>query len=117
MEALEWLGIPPDETIGKNEKFGPYQSERKPLYKDYADQLINTGWAYYAFDSAELDAARKEQEEQGKTFIYNHTNREILDTSLISTEETAKRIANGDAYVIRFKTQLVKPCICKIYPW
>jgi glutamyl-tRNA synthetase len=34
MEALEWLGIPPDETIGKNEKFGPYrQSERKPLYK------------------------------------------------------------------------------------
>jgi glutamyl-tRNA synthetase len=48
MEALEWLGIPPDETIGKNEKFGPYrQSERKPLYKDYADQLINTGWALF----------------------------------------------------------------------
>ncbi|WP_016989593.1 glutamate--tRNA ligase [Flavobacterium sp. ACAM 123] len=107
MEALEWLGIPPDETIGKNEKFGPYrQSERKPLYREYADQLINSGWAYYAFDSAEaLDAARKEQEEQGKTFIYNHTNREILDTSLvISAEETTKRIANGAAYVIRFKT-------------
>jgi glutamyl-tRNA synthetase len=107
MEALEWLGIPPDETIAKNEKFGPYrQSERKPLYREYADQLINSGWAYYAFDSAEaLDAARKEQEEQGKTFIYNHTNRELLDTSLvISAEETAKRIANGDAYVIRFKT-------------
>jgi glutamyl-tRNA synthetase len=116
MEALEWLGIPPDETIGKNEKFGPYRSERKPLYKDYADQLINTGWAYYAFDSAEaLDAARKEQEEQGKTFIYNHTNREILDTSLvISTEETAKRIANGDAYVIRFKTPIGETCIYKI---
>ena len=41
MEALEWLGIAPDETVGKNEKFGPYrQSERKPLYKEYADQLI-----------------------------------------------------------------------------
>jgi glutamyl-tRNA synthetase len=107
MEALQWLGISPDETIGKNEKFGPYrQSERKPLYREYADKLINSGWAYYAFDSAEaLDAARKEQEEQGKTFIYNHTNRELLDTSLvISTEETAQRIANGDAYVIRFKT-------------
>ena len=107
LEALEWLGISPDETIGKNEKFGPYrQSERKPLYREYADQLIDTGWAYYAFDSAEaLDAARKEQEEQGNTFIYNHTNRELLDTSLvISAEETAKRIANGDAYVIRFKT-------------
>ncbi|CAM2873799.1 glutamate--tRNA ligase [Flavobacterium frigoris] len=107
LEALEWLGISPDETIGINEKFGPYrQSERKPLYREYADQLIDTGWAYYAFDSAEvLDAARKEQEEQGNTFIYNHTNRELLDTSLvISAEETAKRIANGDAYVIRFKT-------------
>jgi len=107
MEALEWLGISPDETIGKNEKFGPYrQSERKPLYREYADKLINSGWAYYAFDSAEaLDAARKEQEAQGNTFIYNHTNRELLDTSLvISAEETAERIANGDAYVIRFKT-------------
>lgn len=107
IEALEWLGIAPDETIGKNEKFGPYrQSERKPLYRQYADQLINTGWAYYAFDTPEaLDAARKKQEEQGNTFIYNHTNRELLDTSLvISSEETAKRIADGDAYVIRFKT-------------
>jgi len=107
IEALEWLGIAPDETIGKNEKFGPYrQSERKPLYRQYAGQLIDTGWAYYAFDTPEaLDAARKQQEEQGNTFIYNHTNRELLDTSLvISSEETAKRIANGDAYVIRFKT-------------
>ena len=107
MEALEWLGIAPDETIGKNEKFGPYrQSERKHLYKEYADQLINTGWAYYAFDTAEaLDAQRKQHEEEGKTFIYNHTIREKLDTSLvISAEETAKRIAAGDAFVIRFKT-------------
>jgi glutamyl-tRNA synthetase len=115
MEALEWLGIPPDETIGKNEKFGPYrQSERKPLYKDYADQLINTGWAYYAFDSAEaLDAARKEQEEKENLYLQSHQQRNIRYL-VISTEETAKRIANGDAYVIRFKTQLVKPCICKI---
>jgi len=107
LEALEWLGISPDETIGKNEKFGPYrQSERKELYQQYADQLINTGWAYYAFDTAEaLDLHRKQHEEQGKTFIYNHHNREKLDTSLvISNEETEKRIANGEEYVIRFKT-------------
>jgi glutamyl-tRNA synthetase len=107
MEALEWLGISPDETIGKNEKFGPYrQSERKHLYKQYADQLINTGWAYYAFDSAEsLDAQRKADEEQGKTFIYNHSIREKMDTSIVlSEEETAKRIADGEHYVIRFKT-------------
>lgn len=107
MEALEWLGISPDETIGKNEKFGPYrQSERKHLYKQYADLLIDSGNAYYAFDTAEaLDAHRKQHEEQGKTFIYNHHNREKLDTSLVITaEETANRIASGQDYVIRFKT-------------
>ena len=107
MEALEWLGISPEETVGKNEKFGPYrQSDRKELYQTYADQLINSGWAYYAFDTPEaLDALRKEQEAEGKTFIYNHTIREKLDTSLvISAEEVAKRIENGEHYVIRFKT-------------
>lgn len=107
MEALEWLGIAPDETVGKNEKFGPYrQSERKPLYKQYADQLIKSGWAYYAFDTPEaLDAHRKQHEEQGKTFIYNHHNREKLDTSLVlSEEETEARIASGQEYVVRFKT-------------
>lgn len=107
LEALEWLGISPDETMGKNEKFGPYkQSERKHLYKQYADELINSGNAYYAFDSAEsLDFYRKQDEELGKTFIYNHHNREKMDTSLvISLEETSKRIANGEDFVIRFKT-------------
>ncbi len=106
-EALEWLGIAPDETIGKNEKFGPYrQSERKAMYQQYADQLINSGWAYYAFDTAEsLDAMRKEAEATGKTFIYNHSVREQLDNSLtVSREKVAERIANGEQYVIRFKT-------------
>ena len=107
LEALEWLGISPSETVGKNEKFGPYrQSERKDLYKQYADELIASGNAYYAFDTAEsLDFHRKQHEEQGKTFIYNWHNREKLDTSLvISKEETDKRIASGEDYVIRFKT-------------
>jgi glutamyl-tRNA synthetase len=106
-KALEWLAIEPTETIGKNEKFGPYrQSERKHLYQQYADQLIANGWAYYAFDTAEaLDFHRKQHEEQGKTFIYNWHNREKLDTSLvISAAETEQRIANGEAYVVRFKT-------------
>lgn len=106
-EALEWLGIAPSETVNKNEKFGPYrQSERKTLYKQYADQLINSGWAYYAFDTAEaLDLHRKQHEEQGKTFIYNWHNREKLDTSLVmSTEETNRRITAGEDFVIRFKT-------------
>ncbi|RZK12382.1 MAG: glutamate--tRNA ligase [Flavobacterium sp.] len=107
MEALEWLGIAPSETVGKNEKFGPYrQSERKHLYKQYADDLINSGWAYYAFDSSEdLDQLRKNAEEQGKVFIYNHSVRENLDNSLTnSAEKTAERIENGEDFVIRFKT-------------
>ena len=106
-EALEWLGIAPSETVAKNEKFGPYrQSERKHLYQQYADQLVHSGWAYYAFDTAEaLDNHRKQHEAEGKTFIYNWHNREKLDTSLVlSATETEKRIANGEAYVIRFKT-------------
>lgn len=107
MEALEWLGIAPSETVGKNERFGPYrQSERKHLYKEYADQLVNSGWAYYAFDSSEdLDQLRKNAEEEGKTFIYNHSVREKLDNSLTNpVQKTAERIANGEDFVIRFKT-------------
>ncbi|NHM02764.1 glutamate--tRNA ligase [Flavobacterium difficile] len=106
-EALDWLGISPDETIGKNEKFGPYrQSDRKHIYKQYADELIESGWAYYAFDSSEkLDELRKQAETDGKTFIYNHTVRETLDTSLnVSREIVEARITNGEHYVIRFKT-------------
>lgn len=109
LEALEWLGIPPDETVGKNEKFGPYrQSERKEIYKQYVDELIETGLAYYAFDSAEtLDELRKQSETEGKTFIYNHTVRDILDTSLSRTEEEVfEKINNGEQYVVRFKTPI-----------
>jgi glutamyl-tRNA synthetase len=105
-EALEWLGIPPSETVNKNEKFGPYrQSERKEIYKQYAETLLEKGWAYYAFDSAEsLDKHRKQHEAEGKTFIYNWHNREKLENSLsLSQEEVQERIANGTDYVVRFK--------------
>jgi glutamyl-tRNA synthetase len=116
LNALEWLGISPDETIGKNEKFGPYrQSERKEIYKQYADLLIDNGNAYYAFDTNEaLDLHRKQHEEEGRTFIYNHHNREKLDTSLvISKEETDKRIADGEDFVIRFKTPIDETLLLK----
>lgn len=106
-EALEWLGISPSETVGRNEKFGPYrQSERKHLYGGYAKQLIDAGWAYYAFDTTEaLDALRKQYESEGKTFIYNWSNREKLDTSLVlAAKEVEKRISAGEDFVIRFKT-------------
>ncbi len=108
-EALHWLGIEPDETVGKNEKFGPYrQSDRKHLYKEYALQLVHNGFAYYAFDTPdELDVLRKEAEEAGNTFIYNHTVREELKTSLNMThQELEARLFNEDPYVIRFKTPI-----------
>lgn len=107
VEALNWCGIPYDEGPGKNEKFGPYrQSERKAIYKQYADQLIASGNAYYAFDTSEaLDAHRKSHETEGKTFIYNWHNRLKLDNSLsLSKEDTQARLDNGDDYVIRFKS-------------
>lgn len=105
-EALEWLGIPPMETVGKNEKFGPYrQSERKEMYRQYTEMLIDSGNAYYAFDTPEsLDTLRKEYETEGKTFIYNHEIREKLDNSLVIGKDAAeKRIAAGEDYVVRFK--------------
>ncbi|MDY0780488.1 glutamate--tRNA ligase [Tenacibaculum sp. IB213877] len=107
IDSLEWCNIPFDEGPGKNEKFGPYrQSERKELYKKYADELIEKGWAYYAFDTAEeLDAHRKDHEEKGKTFIYNWHNREKLQNSLaLSAEEVQQKIAAGEKFVVRFKT-------------
>lgn len=106
IEALNWCGIPFDEGVGKEGKYGPYrQSERKEIYKQYAQQLIDSGWAYYAFDTAEaLDELRKIEEEHGKAFIYNHATRGTLDNSLnISAEETERRIDSGEEYVIRFK--------------
>lgn len=109
VDALEWCNIPFDEGPGKNEKFGPYrQSERKELYKKYADQLLASGKAYYAFDSSDdLDAHRKEHEANGKTFIYNWHNREKgkLVNSLVLTEaEVQSKIDAGENYVIRFKS-------------
>ncbi len=107
IDALNWCGIPFDEGPDKNEKFGPYrQSERKGLYKQYAEQLIESGRAYYAFDTAEiLDFHRKDHEVKGKTFIYNWHNRLKLSNSLsLSAEEVKAKLEAGENYVIRFKS-------------
>ncbi|WP_074409870.1 glutamate--tRNA ligase [Aquimarina megaterium] len=106
-EALDWCSIPFDEGPGKNGGFGPYrQSERKHLYKQYADQLIKEGHAYFAFDTTEaLDSHRKDHEANGKTFIYNWHNREKLTNSLsLSEDEVTAKINSGESYVIRFKS-------------
>ena len=106
IEALNWCGIQYDEGVGKGGDYAPYrQSERKEIYAQYAQELIDKDWAYYAFDTAqELDEQRKKSEEKGETFIYNWHNRQSLNNSLsISKEEVQERINNGQEYVIRFK--------------
>ena len=106
IESLKWCGLKVDEGVGAGGEYGPYrQSERKAIYKAYAEQLIASGNAYYSFDTAEeLDALRKACEEQGETFIYNARSRKKLKNSLnLSPEEVEKLLNNGTSYVIRFK--------------
>ncbi len=106
IEALEWLGIKCDEGVHVGGKCAPYrQSDRKAIYKQYADQLITSGWAYYAFDTAEeLETIRKQYESEKKNFQYDCNTRLGLNNSLtLSAEETQKRLTTGNPYVIRFK--------------
>ncbi len=106
IESLRWCGIEIDEGVGVGGPHAPYrQSERRDIYLKYAKQLVDAGWAYYAFDtSEELDVLRKEAESKGETFAYNYSVREKLPTSLsLSKEEVDTRIERGDIWVIRFK--------------
>ena len=106
IEALDWLGIKFDEGVHLGGNYGPYrQSDRKPLYRQYADQLLRDGWAYYAFDKPEaLDAKRKEYESQKKTFQYDCTTRLSMENSLsLPADEVSRRIESGEPYVVRFK--------------
>ena len=105
-EALEWCGLIPDEGPGYGGDYAPYrQSDRKEIYHKYVQELINTGNAYYAFDTQEeLDKLRSEAESEGRTFIYNYTNRLHLRNSLnLSAEETKALLDSGTPHVIRFK--------------
>ncbi len=106
IESLRWCGLDYDEGVGKDGTFEPYrQSERKDLYKPFAEKLVSEGKAYYAFDTPEeLDNLRKTR---GETFQYDAKTREALVNSLTLTpEEVVTRINRGDHYVIRI---LIKP--------
>ncbi|MBA7517959.1 Glutamate--tRNA ligase [subsurface metagenome] len=105
-EAFEWLGLIPDEGVKQGGEYGPYkQSERKAIYRKYADLLLESGWAYYAFDTPdELDQLRKNYEADQKTFSYDVLTRKTLNNSIVlGDEETRKKISEGLPYVIRFK--------------
>jgi glutamyl-tRNA synthetase len=106
MDSLKWSGIIVDEGINEGGEYGPYrQSDRKHLYRQYADILFDKGYAYYAFDTPdELEALRSESEKEGKTFIYNAGVREKLNNSIsLSAVEWNAKLDRGEPYVIRFK--------------
>jgi glutamyl-tRNA synthetase len=105
-KSLKWCGIKIDEGVVEGGKYAPYrQSERRTIYKQYADQLIASENAYYAFDTPEsLDELRKEAESKGKVFTYNHQIRNRMKTSLtLSPHEVQSLISEGVKWVIRFK--------------
>ena len=106
LEALAWSGITPDEGPRQGGDFGPYrQSERKALYGKYAEQLIASGHAYYAFDTAEaLQAKREELEARKEVFRYDSSCRDQMINSLsLSAEETEEKLKSGTPFTIRLK--------------
>lgn len=103
IESLNWLGIQFDEGIGQDGLATCRQSERKAIYRQYVDQLLNDGLAYIAFDTpAELDAKRQEI----PNFQYDAKTRGMMKNSLtLSKEEVEARIAAGEVYVVRIKIE------------
>lgn len=104
IEAFNWLGIKFDEGVHVGGKHAPYkQSERMHIYKQYAQQLIDTGWAYYAFDTPEeLDKQRKSAEAEKRNFQYDVNTRMSLCNSLTLSDEEVQEKLKGH-YVVRFK--------------
>lgn len=116
IDSLNWCGIIPDEGVDENGEIveqasekhphAPYrQSQRRGIYRKYAEILVEKGFAYYAFDSAEeLDKAREEAEAKGETFIYNAESRKRLRNSLTLTPDKVEALLRDNAdWTIRFK--------------
>ncbi len=115
IEALGWCGIIPDEGVengkvvespSERHPHAPYrQSQRRSIYRKYADMLVESGNAYYAFDTAEeLSRARAEAESRGETFIYNQTNRKNLRNSLSMPEsEWRPLLESRTDWTVRFR--------------
>ncbi|MEP4093571.1 glutamate--tRNA ligase [Reichenbachiella sp.] len=106
-DSLAWCGIEIDEGTDQGGDYAPYkQSERKHIYKKYAQQMIDAGTAYYAFDtSEELDEMREAlKKAKANSLNYNSITRNNMKNSLtLSSEEVNRRINSGEPYVIRIK--------------
>jgi glutamyl-tRNA synthetase len=109
LESLQWCGITPDEGPGIGGQHGPYvQSERKDIYKQYIQELLEKGHAYYAFDTPqELEQKRSSEKDNGNAnWQYDASTRMSMRNSLtLSEQETQELIQNGAAYTIRTKIE------------
>ena len=107
IDCLKWCGISPDEGPHQPGKFGPYrQSERKEIYRNFAETLVDKGHAYYAFDTTdELEKMRQDfKTESNPSPQYNHETRMKMCNSLtLPEEEVKKKISSNIPYVIRIK--------------
>ena len=104
IESFKWLGIKFDEGVSFGGEHGPYrQSERRSIYKEYVAQLLEAGKAYIAFDTPEqLEAKRNESQ----NFQYDaHTRIQMTNSLTLGKEETERRIADGEQYVVRFMVE------------
>ena len=109
MEALEWIGMVPDESPKHGGPYAPYrQSERRDIYDRYTEQILKTDYAYLAFDTPEeLDQIRAEFEARGDVFAYNYETRNRLRNSISLPEEEVKKLLEEKTpYVIRFRMPL-----------
>ena len=106
-ECLKWCGLEPDESPLHGGPFAPYrQSERKPVYRQFAEQLVKQGNAYYAFDTPqELEAMRENfKTEENPSPQYNYVVREKMRNSVTLNEDEVERLLNeGTPHVIRIK--------------
>ncbi len=106
VEALKWCGITPNEGFSVGGDCGPYrQSERADIYRDFAEKLVESACAYYAYDTPEeMAAIRAKHEAEKKTFVYNSQTRKQLKNSLTLSPQASDAIrASGTPFVVRFK--------------
>ena len=107
IESIQWAGMTYDEGPGLGGPFGPYhQSQRSVLYRQYAEQLLEAGHAYYAFDTPEeLQAMRERMQQDGNpTAKYDAVTRQHMTNSLtLAEDEVQRRLQAGEPHVVRLK--------------
>jgi glutamyl-tRNA synthetase len=105
MESLAWCGLKYSEGPDKGGPFEPYRQSDRKVYRKFADTLLESGNAYYAFDTPEdLNSLRKEYESEGKLFQYDASTRAGLNNSLSHTPAEVEALIDSKIpYVIRFK--------------